>query len=76
VLLQSALDPLQIHVCCNLEMPLIVISGRPCGGKTHVANRIAEELRTRYNCEDIIIVNDECSSTFTRDVYNDSHKVV
>jgi protein KTI12 len=55
-------------------MALILITGRPCTGKSLVVARIADELRVPPHTRHVHVVNDAASTTFTRaHTYDDSH---
>lgn len=43
-------------------MPLIVVTGRPCTGKTTIATRVKEFFEAQEVFEDVILINEESLS--------------
>lgn len=40
-------------------MPLIIVAGRPCTGKTKIANQIKEHFEAENLFEEVVLVNEE-----------------
>ena len=54
-------------------MPLIIVSGRPCTGKTSFATKLVEYLIAKGN-EKVILVNEESLKLSKRDGYQNSQR--
>lgn len=55
-------------------MPLLVITGPPCSGKTTVVERVVKFLYAK-GFDRIEIVADDRNAFFLRNFYNDSYRV-
>jgi tRNA uridine 5-carbamoylmethylation protein Kti12 len=40
-------------------MPLIILTGHPCTGKTRFANRLKDELVHLYQADRVVLINEE-----------------
>jgi tRNA uridine 5-carbamoylmethylation protein Kti12 len=53
---------------CVSEMPLVIISGHPCVGKTTFANKLLEKLKLTKDPSKIFLINEE-SLHYERDEF-------
>uniref|UniRef100_A0A8R1XV78 Protein KTI12 homolog n=1 Tax=Onchocerca volvulus TaxID=6282 RepID=A0A8R1XV78_ONCVO len=54
-------------------MPLVVVCGKPCSGKSTLTKLFCKFVATRKP-QQIEVVSDDRNTSFTRSVYKDSHK--
>ncbi|CAG9537705.1 unnamed protein product [Cercopithifilaria johnstoni] len=54
-------------------MPLVVVCGKPCSGKSTLAECFCKFVVTR-KCQQIEVVSDDRNASFTRSIYKDSRK--